>query len=78
MATQHCNLPVFHERMNRITYMDSAVVYQNVVHFEVCLLASLLIFELDECVLQRVASLFVPDHLTSTIRMGIDFRILCE
>ena len=50
--------------VNGLTYMDSAVVNQNVVHFEVCRLASLLIFELDECVLQRVARLFVPDHLT--------------
>ena len=54
--------------------MDSAVVNQNVVHFEVCRLASLLIFELDECVLQRVARLFVPDHLTPN-KEGIYFRV---
>ena len=38
------------------------VIYQYPLHFEVRLFAILLIFELDESVLQAVAGSFISDH----------------
>ena len=45
--------------------VDAAVVDEDVVHLEVGVLARLLVLELDEGVLQRVARLVVTDHLAA-------------
>lgn len=48
--------------------MDAMVVNQHPLHFEVGLLAVLLMLELDECVLQTVARALVPNHLAGQYR----------
>lgn len=45
--------------------VDPPVVYQNVLHLEVCRLARRLVFILDEGILQAIARLAIPDNLTA-------------
>lgn len=43
--------------------MDSMIVYQHTLHLEVGLFTVLLVFKLDECILQTVAGAFIPNDL---------------
>ena len=42
------------------------IVYQDIVHFQICSFSSRLIFKLDECILQTVPSLPVSYDICST------------
>ena len=44
--------------------MYTVVVNQDTLHLEVGLLAVLLVFKLNECILQAVAGALVPDDFT--------------
>lgn len=45
--------------------MYPSIVYEDVVHFKVGVLAGFLILELDECVLERVARDLIPDDFAA-------------
>jgi hypothetical protein len=45
--------------------VNSSVVNQNILHLEVCCLARCLILVFDECILETVACLLIPDDFTA-------------
>jgi len=44
--------------------MDAMIVNKHTLHLEICLFAILLVFELDECVLQAVSCSLVSNDFT--------------
>ena len=54
-----------------ITHVNSSVIDQDVVHFEIGGFAGLLILKLDEGVLKGVPCLFVSYHLATNVRFLI-------
>jgi len=44
--------------------MDAMIIYQNPLHFEICLFTVLLKFKLNECILQAIASPLVSNNIT--------------
>lgn len=44
--------------------MDAMIIYQHPLHFEVCLFTVLLVFELNECILQTITSPLVSNDFT--------------
>lgn len=44
--------------------MDSVIVYQNTLHFEIRLLTIFLVLKLNKCVLQAIASASISDNFT--------------
>lgn len=42
--------------------MYPMIVYQNPLHFEICLLTVLLLLKFDECILKTVTGTLVPDY----------------
>ena len=44
--------------------MNAMLIDKHTLHFEVCLLAVLLILKLNKCVLKAVAGTFVANNLT--------------
>jgi len=61
--------------------VDSPIVYQDIVHFQICSFSSRLIFKLDECILQTVPSLPVSYDICSTNAAELgenEFQILAR
>jgi len=44
---------------------DTSIVYQNILHLEVCLFSLLPFIELDKCILERFTSTFLPNDLAT-------------
>ena len=53
----------FRHRLREVN-VDSTVVDQNIIHFEICVFARFLLIEFNECILQGVTGSFVTNHLT--------------
>lgn len=59
------------------------IIYQHSLHFEVCLLAILLIFKLDECILKAVTGTLITNNFTryystKTAEYGVEILICRE